>query len=256
MTHRRHRLRATLALLAATAITGMPARAQQLPAHARLEVFPQQPVAAGRAPEQATASRIAALLHLPAGWSVLDAAAILLDDPAWPTAARDRLREALLDQGAAVMELDLRVAPGKEADSAFAAQPAGRSEVLPGMFGALLALKGEAGAGLVVAFGYGATGEAALPAAEDAVAVRHFGLPDWAVGPRFAALGKVGPGRPVFAAGPALPADEQWPVRAPLLCAIMADAVAGARYGDCLAALLPHRRGPAADAAGLRTAGR
>lgn len=256
---RRSRLAHALAILVTTAASLAPpvaATAQQLTEHVRLEVLPLRPTVAGEVPHPSADKDIAALLHIPGGWSVLDAAAILIDDPAWPATARNRLLAALLDQGAAVLELDLRAPPGRGADSTFAAQPAGNSDVLDGVFGALVALKTEAGAGLVVAFGYGATGDAALPAALEATAERHLGFPRGLEGPRFAALGRVGPGRPAFAVGAALPGAEQWPLRAPLLCTILADAVSEVAHGDCLAALLPQRRGPPGDAPGLLAAGR
>lgn len=234
-----HALTILAAAAAASLATPVAATAQQFTEHTRLEVLPLQLAVAGEALHPAADGDIAALLHVPGGWSVLDAAAILIDDPAWPASARYRLLTALLDQGAAVLELNPRSTTGRGADSTFAAHPSGGSNVLDALFGALVALKTEAGAGLVVAFGYGTTGDAALPAAEEATADRHLGFPRGLEGPRFAALGRVGLGRPAFTAGAALPEAEQWPLRAPLLCKLLADAVEGATRGNCLAALLP-----------------
>lgn len=210
------RLVVTLAILAAAVGASMAASpaamAQHQGEYIRHELVLIQPAIAGGAP----AGEIAALLNLPASWSIWDAAAILVNSPQWPASARNQLRAGLLDQGAAVLELDPH-------------------DILADLFGALLALREEVGAGIVVAFGYG---EAMLHAAEEAIATRHLGLG----GSRFAATGAFGSGRPVFAAGAAPPAAEQWPIRAPLLCAVVAEAVAEAARRDCLAALLPTPR--------------
>jgi hypothetical protein len=137
---------------------------------------------------------------------------------------------------------------------------------------ALLALHRDAGAGLVVAIGRGAAGEAALLAAQEAAMARRLG----ADGPRLAASAALGSGRPAFVLG-AVPAAEQgWPARAPLLCAALSAAVRAEAppsgqpamtsereraemERDCLAALLPPSfpdgAGPAA-ASGALAAGR
>ncbi len=196
---------------------------------ALLEFLPANPVPAG------PAETLRGILSVPPGWRPGDAAAVLLPDQPLPDAAGARILPALLDEGAAVLELDLHTPRGAAADNAFIPASYGGAELLPGLFGALLALRQQAGAGLVVAIGIGTGGDAAMLAADRHQAELHLG-PD---GPRFVAHAQLGPGRARFAAGLQAPeAHEGWAIRAELLCAALAWATAAARDADCRAALL------------------
>lgn len=139
-----------------------------------------------------------ALLNLPPGWMAGDAAVVIAAGGDWPPGLRDRLVAALLDAGAAVLELN----PGQRGTPALAV--------------ALAMLGTVQGAGVVVAIGHGAAVGAAAGVA----------TPD---GRGFAAAVDLGPGRPVFLFGTA-PAAEAWPARAPLFCDVLASA--GAARGD------------------------
>lgn len=149
-------------------------------------LWPGRGVGTGEAPS---------LLNLPPGWVAGDAAVVIAAGGDWPPGLRDRLVAALLDAGAAVLELN----PAQQGTPAMAA--------------ALATLATTQGAGLVVAIGHGAPIGAAAAAA----------MPD---GRRYAAAVDLGPGRPVFLFGEA-PAAEDWPARAPLFCDVLAAAAAG-----------------------------
>jgi hypothetical protein len=99
-----------------------------------------------------------------------------------------------------------------------------------------------------------------LLAAQEARTTRHLG----AGVSHLAASAALGQGRPAFALGAAPAAEQEWPVRAPLLCAVLSAAVRAeaTRLGkfvtaaepaeterDCVAALLPSLSANAADPA-------
>ncbi len=144
-----------------------------------------------------------ALLNLPPGWLTGDAIAVLAPGGAWPEGQRDRLVSALLDAGAAVLELD----PPRGG----ATQAALRAE----MAEALRTSEVVLGAGLVVAIGRGEGGEAALELAAGGETVE---------GRQYAAAVHFGPGAPAFLARP-VPEAQGWPLRAPLLCDVLASVV-------------------------------
>lgn len=153
---RRHVLRALLpaALLfglaarpAGTASTGATETARYLP----VWLAPLGGAAAQPGP---------ALFNMPPGWITGDAAIVLAAAGDWPAGRRERLVAALLDAGAAVLELNLpRPGPG--------AEKAVRAELAQ----ALATLRGTDGAGLVVAMGHG-SGGAAAPLAQSAATLR------------------------------------------------------------------------------------
>jgi hypothetical protein len=192
---------------------------------------------------------VAALLTAPPAWTSGDAAAVVIGDAPGDERTRARLFDALLAGDAAVLELDAR-SPGHRppGGGVAASAPLRPQDLQPRLFDALLALRRDYGAGLVVAIGFGSVGEAVLSGGHEAAAHR---LGD--TGPRFAALAFLGPGQPRFVAGATPPPDENWPARAGPLCAILASAVAappGAERGpahdvkrSCLSALLPDRSG-------------
>lgn len=162
------------------------------------------------------------LLTLPVGWQPGDAAVVILPDPDAPQVLRHRAVRTLLAAAAAVVELD-PVAASVELPAMPpypALDPADQPAALRA---ALLRLRAETGAGLLVALGLGAAGEVALAAAAE---------PDLAAA---AALG----GGARFLPGVPPPAAQQWPMRARLLCAALAEVAGGAAaQRDCQAALL------------------
>ena len=172
----------------------------------------------------------ATLLTEPPGWSLGDAVAVVVADHERRDAGRDRLAGAMLAESAAVLELG----PGGPCGGAAA------------LFGALRALRRDVGAGLVVAIGCGAGGEAALAAVSEAEAASHLGPSSR---DRDAAVASFGTGRAAFAPGPAPAAGRAWPMRAGLLCEALARASAaegaggeGARRAaahDCLKEVVP-----------------
>jgi hypothetical protein len=172
---------------------------------------------------------VPSVLRQPLAWSSGDAAVIFLADFSRLDAARERLAAALLAEGAAVLELDAR-AP--RAPSALAVEP------IPMLFGALMALWRDHGAGPVVVIGFGeAAAAVTLWAVQEDVAARMVGER----GPRFAAAVALGPGVHAFAAGEQPVLEEGWPPRAAILCRLLGDAfeeedASGARR-TCLDAL-------------------
>ena len=92
-----------------------------------------------------------------------------------------------------MLEFDAKLA--RKAAEGGAAAPG--DLLLAGLFGALVALRWDAGAGLVAAVGYGPAGAAVLLASGETEAARHLGP----AGPRFTAAAALGPGRPAFAMG-------------------------------------------------------
>jgi hypothetical protein len=89
--------------------------------------------------------------------------------------------------------------------------------------GALEAVTGTAGAGLVVAIGYGPGGTAMLDVVREPAAGRR-----GANGPRYAAAVAMGEGAFAFALGPPLPPQEQAPSRLAALCHALAAIAGGA----------------------------
>ena len=132
-----------------------------------------------------------AILTHPAGWRSGDAAVVIAPGGDWPDRLRTRLVAAVLQSGAAVLDL-----------------PQG-GPWAPGLGPAIHALRRDASAGIIVAIGRGEGGEAALALA---------GAPQ----PDAAGLARIGPGAPIFRFAKAAPA-EGWPERAALLCALLAD---------------------------------
>lgn len=160
------------------------------------------------------------LLLYPAGWAIGDAAALVVHDGPAPGATARDLRERLLREEAAVLELG--------------AGPQPPDALLPTVFAGLRALRHHAGAGLVVIIGVGMAGEVALLSAEATQADRHAG----ADGPRFAAHLHLDPLRARFMPGhQSIEAREAWPARASALCIALARSdVFGAEYAAAAAA--------------------
>jgi hypothetical protein len=141
---------------------------------------------------------VPALLNLPAGWQAGDAAVVVARGRDAPQELRDQLISAIIDAGAAVLEL--HVEPGREATL-----PAGFAD-------ALVTLRGGFGAGLVAAVGYGWGAAATLGAVE----ATHPGIGG------YNAAVVLDAGAPRLARGEMPPAGEAWPVRAPMFCAVLA----------------------------------
>ncbi|WP_372619092.1 hypothetical protein [Falsiroseomonas sp.] len=168
-----------------------------------------------------------ALLALPPGWAVGDAAAILLADRQAAPALLAMLRAGLIAEGTAVMELEPGEAPCPP-------------DPPPVLSAGAAALRQDVGAGLVVAIGFGSAGPAALQAAGGAAARTGF---EGGALPLAAAVALAG-GPPTFAPGAAPRPEEAWPLRAPILCRLLAGALGEADVTEaCLAALLPAAAG-------------
>lgn len=143
--------------------------------------------------------RAGALLNLPSGWQSGDTAVVLAyDGPNWPAVARDPIIGALLDAGAAVLELngDLGRTPrmstieGERVEPSHALSTIGQ------------ALRGGSAAGQIMVLGHGRWGEAAL-----------------AAGGTYAAMGALGPEQPEFRLSSTLTASAaSWETRAAVLC--------------------------------------
>lgn len=167
------------------------------------------------APDGSARRTVPALLNVPPAWTVGDAAVVVLSDGPWPGLARERTVAALLGEGAAVLEFDVAAARGFDPGNAGATPPAAAEELLPDVRGAADTLRRDVGAGLVAALGHGAGGEAAVLAADLEPAVRP------TAGPAIAAAASLGPGPARFALGGAS-AGRGWPIRARLLCGVLA----------------------------------
>jgi hypothetical protein len=145
------------------------------------------------------------LLTYPAGWAVGDAAALVVHAGPSPSAMGRDVRERLLREDAAVLELG--------------AGPHPPAALLPTVFALLRALRHHSGAGLVVIIGVGMAGEVALQSADPMQADRHAG----ADGPRFSAHLHVDPLLVRFMPGhQSIEAREAWPARASALCIALA----------------------------------
>ncbi len=164
-------------------------------------------------------SSVPTLLTLPGGWSLGDAAVILIPDHDLPGPLRYRVLEALLDADTAVLELDPAAARAMLSEGA---RPVAAMAPEPGamLAAALQSLQVEVGAGLVVVMGLGRAGDAALGSAVQAAAG------DLPYGPAAAAaFGGPGPAR--FRLGAEPPAFQRWPLRARLLCELLAGLTGG-----------------------------
>ena len=167
------------------------------------------------APDGDGVHTISALLSLPPGWMVGDAAALLLSDGPWPGTARERLVAALLGEQAAVLEFDMRAARRLGMEDARVGPEPTAVELALDVGAAVEVLRRETGAGLVVALGHGVGGDAALAAAS---LERSAPEPDRA---GLVAAASLGPGSWRVALGGAAP-GRGWPVRAERLCAVLA----------------------------------
>jgi MFS family permease len=214
------------ALLAGLALVGQagPARAQD--GFVAMTLVWATPAAA---PDGRSACARMLVLNLPRDWQAGDAGVVV----AGPGGARfateaGRLVAALLEQGAAVLELPAGRGGGIGACAAAPVEPGASA------LGALAALRAEVGAGVLVAVGVGEAAAEVLAAMEPARAARLSG-PDGARATAGAALGM--PGRAVFRAGPPPPAAEQWPARVAHLCAALAPFAGPGGFEACDAAL-------------------
>lgn len=241
----RSRLPALAALLLAFASSAPTASAYE---HTRIEAMWFQP--AGPSGVASPAPPVPALLSVPPGWLAGDAAAVVLSDGPWPGLVRERLIAALLEEGAAVLELDTDAARGFSPENARAEPPPAAEELAADLRGAVDGLQRDAAAGLVVAIGRGNGGEAATLAANEAR--QRPG------GDGLAAGAFLGPGPAEFALG-GVPSEgpmgvhRGWPVRAARLCAVLARAAPGQERraeADCWRALLN-----GGDSGALRVAG-
>lgn len=143
-----------------------------------------------------------ALLDMPPGWMAGDAMVVIAPGGDWPPGLRDSFIAALLDAGAAVLELNA----GRDGS-------AGDAMLRADIAAALRAAHDTFGAGLAVLVGRGAP----AAAAEAAASAESRG------GRRYAAVVRLGGERPGIVFGTA-PAAEAWPDRAPLFCDLLGTA--------------------------------
>jgi hypothetical protein len=197
------------ALLLTVLVTASAARGQPLPEIHSVWI-PSEGVEAREA--------IPALLTVPAGWSVGDAA-VLVVAPQALRATRPALSDALLAEDAAVLEITLRGRPAA-----------------PWLGSAVRHLVHQQGAGLVVAIGPASAGEAL-----DAAARRARYAPPTDHLRALAAAIILPPDGASFIQGAAPEPEQGWPQRAPLLCAALARA-APLAASDCVSALLAPSR--------------
>lgn len=217
---------AMVATLAALACSAMPAAAKD---HTRAE-----PIWIDTADPDGADRTLPALLNMPPGWMLGDAAVVVLSDGQWPGQARERLVAALLEEEAAVLEFDVNTAwrLGPQSARAGRLPPPTPAELVSDVRGAAQALRKDAGAGIVVAVGHGVGGDAAMLAAS----LERLAAPVDGTG--LVAAASLGPGPARFALGKADP-GRGWPVRAEILCGVLATVVpAQARAeADCRRAL-------------------
>ncbi len=164
-------------------------------------------------PEGAATYTVPGILIVPAGWARGGDAAVVLAERPSPEAWRSRLVAALLDAGAAVLQLDPQAARGEAEDNDHVAAPLGPRDLLPDLFGALRGLTSEEiGAGAVVAFGQAgsAGGQAVLLATGDAETAAHLRLISAAEPLRFIAGTMVEDGCPALALS-AVAQGGAWP---------------------------------------------
>jgi hypothetical protein len=197
-------------IAAALAALACPAASAFATEHTRLEPIWIETVK----PDGAVGHTIPALLNMPTAWMVGDAAVVVLSDGPWPGLGRERLVAGLLGEGAAVLELDVTTSRGFSPENAKMGPPATPEELLPDVRGAADTLRRDAGAGLVVALGHGAGGDAAVLAA----GLERTARPG--AGSAIAAA-SLGPGPAQFALGGA-ETGRGWPTRARLLCGVLA----------------------------------
>lgn len=173
------------------------------------------------------------VLNLPHGWQTGDAAAVVMAPEGRGFDAARPLVALLLAQQTAVLELPEGRGGGI---GACATAPVDRPAQL---LGALAALRTGTGAGVVVAFGLGEAGPAAIAAAREEVAAPLLGPG----GPRFAFGVALRDGlSPLFQPGAPPPAEERWADRAPHLCAMLHPFIGGQGAAACRAAALEAAR--------------
>lgn len=215
----RHPALATFAALALTA--AQPAVAGEHTTFQPLWVV--SATAAGRPACSSTA-----LLNLPAGWTQGDAAVVLLTTTRLQDPLRDSLVAALLHERAAVLEMVSGPTVRCSAEGAEDSGAISSADPLADLLGALRALTRDAGAGLVVAIGYGPGTTAALDALGDDAVTRHLGIG----APRFAAGAAIGDGPARFVLGPVQRVHQRAPTRLSLLCEALGQVTAGLGAGN------------------------
>jgi hypothetical protein len=167
------------------------------------------------------------LINLPPLWQNGDAAVVLLFDPPASLERRHAMVEALLAEGAAVVELDPNTAQGFSPESDANPPPPTPASLREDLDAALWVLVQGWTYGLLVAVGHGQGVEVVLEAAREPGS--------WLA----AAVGLTARG-PVFQAGTPPPVAEGWPLRAPRLCraVVRAEQAGDAAERACIAALL------------------
>lgn len=166
-------------------------------------------------PGEVSGADLPGILTLPATWRRGGPAVVLLlDGPALP-GVHDRLVAGLIGQGDAVLELQAQ------------------EQQLPALFGALVALRHDHGAGWVAAIGVGAAADAALAALDPQVAADFVGH----AGPRLAAAIALDEGLPDFARSERETAQAGAPLHLRRLCRAVGEAMQPAAEARCRASL-------------------
>ncbi len=226
-----------LVLLLAARLTAAPASAADPPAFQSLWY--------GAGATSNAPCRSMGVLVQPSGWSSGDAAVVMMNSASPADSTRDWLVAALLLEGAAVMEIVSGAAIQCDDANRAVSQRALPRDPVAELLGALDAVTITGGAGVVVAIGYDAEGQAALAAAREDAATRWLGTN----GSRFAAAIALGGSAPGFARGTPPHPSEGWDGRAARLCATVAAAMPDRQFhldgevtaASCLDALLMPR---------------
>lgn len=173
------------------------------------------------------------LLTLPEAWQSGDGAVVLVSMEEGHDATRDVLVSTLLYEHAAVLEfMPMRCGAASSREDAAVA----------GALEALSAVKRAAGAGMVIAIGYGPGSQAMLNVVRSAAAAQP-----GADQPRYAAAVALGDGTPAFALGAPTAAQEDPSARLGALCRALVGVIDGMGAA-------PHRAAPAFAAAGCLAA--
>lgn len=164
-----------------------------------------------------------ALMNVPQAWQAGDAAVLMLTDWSLRDPRRDALVALLLQEGSAVVEVAAGAHVMCDGDSEATLHLAPPEDPLGTMF-TLLAATRQAGAGLVVAIGFGSGAGIAAQVAREDVAARYLPPP----APRFAAAAALADGEPAFLLGPPAERREAAPERFRRFCGALGQAAGDA----------------------------
>ena len=205
------------AALAAGCLAAVPAAATE---YTR---FVPLPYVATPMSADATGCAGVALMNIPSTWQPGDAAVLLLTDWSLRDPRRDALVAVLLEERAAVVEVAAGAPTHCDGDTEATSRLAPPEDPIALMFTLLDATR-RAGAGLVVALGYGPGSGIATQVVREEIAARY--LPHGA--PRFAAAAMMADGEPAFLLGPPSERREAAPERFRRFCGALGQAAGDA----------------------------